>query len=388
MIVAILTGAAAMTSLLGTPPAGAGIRPQAAAATLRATADLRGSDTAVGDDFAGSVAVSGNIIVVGAMFHASRAGRVYVFTKTAPGWRQVAELKGSDTKIGDYFGSSVAVSGTTIAVGAVYHASRAGRVYVFTETAPGWRQVAELKGSDTETGDYFGSSVAVSGNTIVVGATQGPGEGGKAYVFTDTASGWHESAELKGSDSSGGFPGDGFGGSVGISEQTVVVGARAHSSSTGAAYVFSKTGRGWRQVAELKGPSGGKSAAYFGSGVGIDGNTIVVGAPGQAQSGRVDVFAVGSVGWQQSAQLKGPSSVVGDGFGMSVGISSRTVVGYATTGTAYVFTETAGGWRQTAEMNAQPGVGGQMVAVSGSTVVVGSPGPSDVAPGSVYVFKA
>ena len=90
--------------------------------------------------------------------------------KTAGGWKQAAELKGSDTVAGDYFGYSVAISGTTAVVGAPDHAEHAGRAYVFTKTATGWKQVAELKGSDTVAGDDFGDSVAISGTTAVVGA--------------------------------------------------------------------------------------------------------------------------------------------------------------------------------------------------------------------------
>jgi len=93
------------------------------------------------------------------------------------GKRQVrAELKGSD----DYFGGSVAISGTTAVVGAEGHASDAGRAYVFTKTAASWKQVAELKGSDTVADDDFGNSVAISGTTAVVGAPNHPTYAGRA----------------------------------------------------------------------------------------------------------------------------------------------------------------------------------------------------------------
>jgi hypothetical protein len=98
-----------------------------------------------------------------------------VFAKTAKGWNQVAELKGSD--IGVYFGWSVAISGTTAVVGTV------GRAYVFAKTAKGWNQVAELKAADTVVNDYFGRSVAVSGTSSVVGAPFHANYAGRAYVF-------------------------------------------------------------------------------------------------------------------------------------------------------------------------------------------------------------
>jgi hypothetical protein len=88
-----------------------------------------------------------------------------VFAKTGAGWKQAAELKGSDTVAGDYFGGSVAISGTTIVAGAPVFTKEAGQAYVFTNTASGWKQATELKGSDTVAGDAFGDSVAISGTT-------------------------------------------------------------------------------------------------------------------------------------------------------------------------------------------------------------------------------
>jgi nucleoside-specific outer membrane channel protein Tsx len=198
-------------------------------------AELKGSDTVAADLFGGSVAISGTTAVVGAPGHAKAAGRAYVFTKTGAGWKQAAELKGSDTVAGDYFGGSVATSGTTAVVGASGYAKDAGRAYVFTKTGAGWKQAAELKGSDTVAGDYFGGSVAISGTTIVAGAPVFTKEAGRAYVFTNTASGWKQAAELKGS---GTVVGDGFGGSVAISGTTAVVGAPGHAKAAGRAYVF------------------------------------------------------------------------------------------------------------------------------------------------------
>ena len=84
--------------------------------------------------------------------------------------KQLAELKGSDTLTGDAVGVSVAISGTTAVVGAPGSAKDAGRAYVFTETAAHWNEVAELKGSDTVAGDFFGYSVAISGTTAIVSA--------------------------------------------------------------------------------------------------------------------------------------------------------------------------------------------------------------------------
>ena len=196
----------------------------------------------------------------------------------------VGAVAASDTVAADEFGNSVAISGATAVVGARIPAKVAGRAYVFAETASGWRQVAELKGSDTVASDGFGSSVAISGTTAIVSA-QGYAKGlGRAYVFTKTGAGWKQTAELKGSHM--GL----FGNSVAISGTTAVVSATAYESYSpnviGRAYVFAKTATGWKQIAELKGPHTG----LFGNSVAISGMTVMVGAPDANNAGRTYVF--------------------------------------------------------------------------------------------------
>jgi hypothetical protein len=119
----------------------------------------------------------------GSALKTNDCGRVYVFEETAGVWKQAAELKGSDTVVGDDFSGSVAISGTTAIVGAPNHAV-GGRVYVFRPTAGVWKQVIELKGSDTVAKDGFGGSVAISGTTAVIGARNHDNLAGRAYVFT------------------------------------------------------------------------------------------------------------------------------------------------------------------------------------------------------------
>ena len=278
---------------------------------------LQGSDTVAGDEFGSAVAISGATAVVGAGDHAGHSGRAYVFTKTAAGWRQVAELKGGDTVAGDYFGWSVATSGTDVVVGAYGHAKSSGRVYVFSQSS-GWKQVAELKCAKTVAGDQFGSSVAISGTTLIAGATSRAASSGRAYVFAKTATGWKQTAKLEGSDTA---VGDHFGWSVGISGTTAIVGGFLHAKGAGRAYVFTEDSTGWKQTAELK----GKDTAGldgFGISVGISGTAAVVGATGHASgAGRVYVFAKSPNGWKQLAELKGSDTAPGDEFGFSVGIS-------------------------------------------------------------------
>ena len=297
-------------------------------------AELVGSDTAASDLFGFSVATSGTTTVVGAIGHAKYAGRAYVFDKTASGWKQVAELKGSDTAAADYFGWSVAVSGTTAVVGAYGHSNKAGRAYVFTKTASGWKQAAELDGSDTVAGDQFGSAVSLSGTTAVVAATSAANSAGRVYVFTKTATGWNQTAELKGSDTAAG---DHFGWSVAISGATAVVGAFHHANIAGRVYVFTKTATGWNQTAELKG-SDTVAGAGFGISAAFSGATTVVGATGEQGTGRAYIFTKTATSWKQAAELKGSDSIAGNEFGFSMDVSGTTaVVGADNAGRAYVF---------------------------------------------------
>jgi hypothetical protein len=287
---------------------------------------LKASNTSWGDHFGWDVAVSGDTAVVGAAYHdsgADGAGAAYVFVRDpASGtWSQQAYLKASNTGANDYFGSAVAISGDIVVVGAPSEdstavgvngdgtdnsADDAGAAYVFVrDRASGtWSQQAYLKPSNTGAHDGFGGAVAVSGDTAVVGAEgedSSDGDGtdngadgaGAAYVFVrDPARGtWSQQAYLKASNTGAH---DGFGTAVAVSGDIAVVGADWEDSSAvgvdgnqadnsarnaGAAYVFVRAPHSgsWSQQAYLKASSTG-SHDYFGSAVAVSGDTAVVGA--------------------------------------------------------------------------------------------------------------
>ena len=359
----------------------------------RQLAELKGSDTLAGEAVGVSVAISGTIAVVGAPGYAKDAGRAYVYSGTAGHWQQVAELKGADTVSGDFFGYSVAISGTTAVVSAPGYAKNAGRVYVFIKTAKHWKQVAELKGSDTVASDYLGDSVAVSGATVLVGADGHRKNAGRAYLFAETANGWKQAGEWRGSDT---VEGDGFGYMVAVSGTSAIVGAPDHAKSAGRAYVFATTAKGWKQVAELKG-SDTVTNNGFGVSVAISGTIAVAGAPGFADAaGRAYVFKKTGEAWTQVSQLKSVGAVAKEDFGYTVAVSGTTAVvgapGLAKdAGRAYAFTDAANGWTQVAEIKGSDTVAndyfGYSVAVSGTTAVVGADGHANSA-GRAYVFSA
>lgn len=240
------------------------------------------------------------------------------------------------------FGNSVAIDGNTVVVGAFNNDQDLGVAYVFVKPASGWTdmtQTAELTASDGQSATYFGSSVSISGNTIVVGADEANVNGnpaqGAAYVFVEPSSGWTNMTETAKLTASDGVTYSGFGSAVGINGNTVVVGAEFGVNGNvgpGTAYVFVMPSSGWTdmtQTAELT-ASDGSNEDYFGTSVSIDGNVVVVGSGlgGSKGSGAAYVFVEPPTGWvnaTETAELTASDGAVGDGFGQSVTVSGNTV---------------------------------------------------------------
>jgi hypothetical protein len=213
-------------------------------------AKLTASDGAAVDQFGNSVSVSGDTVVVGADWDDvgvnTNQGSAYVFVRSGSTWTQQAKLTASDGAANDYFGYSVSVSGDTVVVGAYWDAVDAnvnqGSAYVFVRTGTTWSQQAKLTASDGAANDYFGYSVSVSGDAVVVGAywdaVGANVNQGSAYVFVRTGTTWSQQAKLTASD---GAAGDQFGISVSVSGDTVVVGAnfdKVAANNQGSAYVY------------------------------------------------------------------------------------------------------------------------------------------------------
>jgi len=376
-------------------------------------AKLLASDAQANDYFGGSVAVSGDTAVIGARYEdtgGSNAGAAYVFTRSGGSWTQQAKLLASDAQSSDYFGVSVAVSGDTAVIGAYGEAtggSYAGAVYVFTRTGGSWTQQAKLMASDAQSSDYFGDSVAVSGDTAVIGAygeDTGGSYAGAVYVFTRSGGSWTQQAKLLASDAQSS---DYFGVSVAVSGDTAVIGAYGEAtggSDAGAVYVFTRTGGSWTQQAKLM-ASDAQSSDQFGWSVAVSGDTAVIGAryedTGGSDAGAAYVFTRSGGSWTQQAKLLASDAQANDYFGGSVAVSGDTAVigayredtGGSYAGAVYVFTRTGGSWTQQAKLMASDAQAndqfGWSVAVSGDTAVIGAryedTGGSDA--GAVYVFE-
>ncbi len=298
------------------------------AATLGGWAEqakLTASEQTTGDYFGRSVAISGDTAVVGAMEDDSHPGAAYVFTRTGDTWTEQTRLTAFDGTAGDYFGCSVAISGDTVVVGA-YGDDGYGSAYVFARTDGIWTWQDKLTARDGKTWDLFGWSVAISGDTVVVGEWGGNGPiQGSAYVFTRSGSSWIRQDQLVPSD--GALWSDYFGWSVAISGDTAVVGKNGENNGQGSAYVFTRSSGTWTQQDKLV-ANDGEPSRGFGKSVAVSGETVVVGADGwSAHQGSAYVFARNGGTWTQQQKLAASDGSNGDSFGLSVAISGDMAVG-------------------------------------------------------------
>jgi hypothetical protein len=355
-------------------------------------AELTPSDS-IGFDFGWSVDISGSTAVVGAPFcnHGTCPGGVYVFVNSGGVWSQQAKLTDPDGLEMDAFGQNFALSGSTLVVGVPIKNQAAGVAYVFVRSRGIWSQPAELTASDAAAADHFGWSVAVSGSTIVVGAFGKNANTGAAYVFVKAGGVWSQRAELTAAD---GASGDEFGWSAAVSGSTAVVGAALRNNATGASYVFVRSGGVWSQQAELT-ASDGVANDSFGFRVAISGPTVVVAAPYKdTDTGTAYVFARSGGVWSQRAKLTASDGKLRDDFGWSVDVAGPTVVVGApfkdaqNAGAAYVFVNSGGVWSQVAKLTASDAAAydqfGNSVALDRSTAVFGAPGHGSQ--GAAYVF--
>jgi hypothetical protein len=270
------------------------------------------------------------------------------------------------------------------------------------QTATRVRQVAEITDPENGADDQFGYSVAMNGNTLVVGAPQFLGSTGLAYIFVNSGGNWREAAKL----TSGNSQSIEFGTSVAVGADIVVVGTPDDDDADGVIYVFARPLDGWKgnltPTAELTVPPGVNIELGASVAVSQDGTTIVAGGPGEnLQTGlsAVYVFAEPAGGWVNMTEPTATlTSSSGFEIGHSVAMSGNTIVaGEANTGNleaAYVFVEPAGGWVNTtmpmatltaSDENRVDGFG-YSVAISGSTIVAGAPFHPDGEPGTAYVF--
>ena len=412
----------------------ASAHPRAVTTIVFQKAKLTAADGEAHEEFGYSVSVSGDTALVGAPLAGGDYwyGAAYVYSRNQGGagaWGQVAKLTAVSGAMLDFLGSSVSVGEDTAIVGAgradVGSNADQGAAYVFYRNQGGpdaWGQVAKLTASDGAADDYFGESVAVSGDMVVIGANLADvgvnNNQGAAYVFYRDQGGadaWGQMAKLTAVD---GVAGDRFGWSVSVDGDTAIVGAALASvdsnAGQGAAYVFYRDQGGpdaWGQVTKLT-PADGAVADLFGSSVSVSGDMAVVGARqadigSSSNQGAAYVFfrdQGGADAWGQMAKLTSADGAEDDVFGQSVSISGDTVIVGAhrdddngdRSGSAYLFEKPEAGWidmTETTKLTASDGAEGDefgfSVSIGGETAIIGMP-KADVDDyedqGAAYVF--
>ncbi len=252
------------------------------------------SDGAALEGFGRSVAISGDTVVVGAEFdddNGSSSGSAYIYEYEHGGaigkWVLVKKILAFGGAANDNFGSSVAISGDTVVVGAQFNDSGSAYIFDRNEGRPNnWGEVTKILASDGAAGDRFGRSVAISGDTVVVGAYLDDDKGsnsGSAYIYDRNNGGPHNWGEVEKILASDGAAGDSFGLSVAISGDIVIIGASEDDdkgNDSGSAYTFDRNEGGldnWGEVKKIL-ASDGAAGDSFGCSVAISGNTVVVGA--------------------------------------------------------------------------------------------------------------
>ncbi|HVI10308.1 MAG TPA: hypothetical protein VND65_18610 [Candidatus Binatia bacterium] len=300
-----------------------------------------------------SVAIDGDTVVVGVPYeYFSSSGAVFVYVKPAGGWTDnlaptavLTSTEGEDS----YFGQSVAISGNTIVVGdGGYSATLLGAAYVYVKPAGGWRdttETAKLTTTDGAAGDGLGTSVSISGATIAVGAPQDGFQNGKAYVYVEPAGGWTSTTQTAELTTNGTYPGAGT--SIATTGNVVLTGA---PDNGGGGYIFVEPASGWRNMREtaILTPGDGQQF-YFGARVGLSGNIAVLGASERGSrrnygAGAVYVFEEPASGWQNMSSttvLTGSDARYYSALGSSVAIDGKVIVTGAqpffSQGAAYIF---------------------------------------------------
>lgn len=357
--------------------------------------DRFASDGEPGDFFGLSVSISGDYALVGApndkVGGISVQGSAYVFVRSGSTWVQQANLIASDGAAADFFGASVAISGDYALIGSRADDNSKGSAYVFVRSGSTWIQQAKLIANDGMINDNFGMSVSISGDYALIGSS-GDDIGnntdqGSAYVFVRSGSSWNQQAKLTASD---GATNDFFGSSVSVSGDYVLVGAPYNDASglidAGSAYVFLRSGSSWSQQAKLAdNESSGKS--NLGRNVFITGTYAVVGQPGQGtNTGLAFVFVRSGVNWVLQAVLAASDGEPGNSFGFSVSISGDYVLvgapgaavgGSTRQGAAYVFVRAGSSWTQLRKITGNAPAttqNGFSVCLSNGVFIIGGPG--------------
>ena len=290
----------------------------------------------------GSLHLRGNphAAIVGAPNNSDRgdsAGAAFVYAPSGGTWKQQGKLTADDAAATNNFGHAVSIDGNTAIVGSPKSddaGKNSGAAYIFVRDGPTWKQQAKLLPNDLGGSDAFGEDVFVSGRTVVVGAPQHSHSGlrfpGAAYVFVREGTTWVQKAKLTADDAA---KSDRFGHSVAMSGNTITVGAPLHDTpagkDAGVAYIFVPDGDSWKQQVMLM-PAKAEASNQLGFGVATTGNIAIVGAPARNEGARAAGAAYSFVRvegvWEEKEKVVPKDGARDLKFGSSIGMSDNSVV--------------------------------------------------------------
>lgn len=401
----ILGGLAAIATLAGCSDEPTAVPPR----ELKVAAD----DGASKDSFGASVAISGDTVIIGAVLDddlGEDSGSAYVFVRNEDGtWSQEAKLLAPEGQEGDFFGNAVGISNDTAIVGAPFardNGIATGVVHVYVRNGTTWTHQTTLTPSTSAVDDEIGYAVAIDGDLIVIGA---PGDdevamdAGAAHTFKRSGSSW--TAQDKLVPTPGGASGY-FGVSVALSKTTALIGAWDDGSAknAGMAFVHTTDGTAWTMESALV-PTDPEAADTFGYSVALSGNTALIGASGDddtgKDSGSAYVFTRSGTQWAQDQKLLPSDGAADDVFGSSVAIWNdlATIGAYwdddrgQFSGATYTFSMTNGHWTEQDKHAPADGIAGQKfgcaVAIDGDWAIAGAYGDDEngVESGAAYVFS-
>jgi len=363
------------------------------------------------DAFGWGVDIEGDTALIGAYGADASQGAAYVYTRDGLGnWHLQQKLTAADGEADDYFGREVIIDGDTALIGAAGdddNGEDAGAAYVFTRSGTVWTQRVKLTASDGVAFDYLGDrgNLALDGGTALIGTSWRGGGTGAVYVFTGSGASWSEQAKLTASD---GEVADYFGFGVALDNGTAVIAAGLdddNGSDSGSVYIFTGSGASWTQRTKLTASDGAQDDQLGYGTVSIDGDTVVVGSPGDddlgAESGSVYVFTGSGASWVEQAKLGASDGAAGDAFGYDVALSGNTVListpynddKGSDAGAAYVFVRDGqGSWSQHQTLTAQNGSAddffGWWATLSGDRALVSAPYDDDTRTdaGAAFLF--
>jgi len=347
-----------------------------------------------GSNFGSSVAISNSTMAVAAglttVGAAANAGRVHIFTGSGASWTEQTSITIPSPAASDRAGyqpNSIALEGTTLAIGNVYNKES---VYVYTGSGSSWTLQQVVSSTTGAQYNTFGKAIALSGDTLAVGADYSS-MNGRIYLFKRTGSAWAKEGEFTGSYE------EYLGGSVDIDGDTSVAGATTTNNYKGAAYVYTRSGSTWTQQ-QVVSATDAAIGDYFGMSVGISSNTLAVGAPYRVSgTGGVYIFTRSGSTWTQQQRLAASDAVSNSGFGMHVKLEGDNLAVTATpTGRPYkiyLFTRDGNTWVEQKKVTAPVSTTdtfASSIALAPDSIVVGAATDDSTSTdsGAAYIYGA